>query len=651
MRLQFTASKCKPLIFTMTPFYLTLLLLLLSPAALAATQCSEGQEKCSGYAAFDDSTEGRVQPEGLFSNEESEVTEAQLKLVDGKVPGWLAGTMYKVGVGAYSVGERKVNNVVDALSKVYKWTFTPGNEPSFSAKFLKTGIFNRSVETGELVPHKIVGDMDPPVSTFEKAKMTVWDSRRDNNNITPWKLKGRDGITVCGEAPLYFDVHPDTLDHMDKYTLVSQPWFVKEFMSASHFTRHPSTGDSYNYIYVTGLDKGMVSGVEPHFQMVRFTTDITGKAATEVVGTIPSPLDDMRIIHSMGVTEDYVILPRLSLRVKLESPFHVCTNIVFDKEAPTQIHVMSLKDGTYRTFMFDPFISVHIINSFQRKNEKGEVEIVVDYPTPTSMKAFDDTHCYYEILNKDYILDDNFVYRKEFQPLTDITIRRFVMNMETGESEVRDHPQMWSPRVLHVDFPYINDKHRGKPFCIVYLHTIQWDNKNAMGLLKLNLCRQESSNWDDLNLFPVEPVFVGRPGGRKEDDGVLMAPVFNAITQDSELYIWDAESMKVIARLSSPIRIPWTNHGMWVDADMCSRRSHWVGGWETSRGSEIGVVSWVTQYKDDVVIRCPDRGGMDNGGTPGAECKDFSKRPATQSQLLSFDLPWKQINNQSELVI
>ncbi|KAL5265452.1 hypothetical protein ACHWQZ_G006235 [Mnemiopsis leidyi] len=546
--------------------HITVLLLLLPPSL---TTVSEGfkSETCKAGACmadFDTSTEGRLQPIGLFKDVTEEVDFSEIQVVEGKVPDWLSGSMYKVGVGAFNVGSRRVNNVIDALSKVYRWSFKPGKAPSFSTKFLKTGIYNRSIDDGELVPHKVVGDILPPVSTFEKVKMALWDSARDNNNITPWKLKGRDGITVTGESPLLFDVEKVNLDFLEKYKFFNKGSFVKEFMSASHYARHPTTGDSYNYVYMTGLDKGLLTGVEPGYEMIRVTQDESGKAVGEVVGFIKSSMSDIRIIHSLGVTENYVILPRLSLRADLNSTFHVCSNIVFDDKAPTYMHVMSIKDGSYKTFEFPSFISVHIVNSFERTNEKGETEVVLDYPTLTTMEGFNHERCYYEILNIEYMLSDQFSYRKDFKPLTDVTIRRFVMNMATGKGEVLDHPKLWKPQILHVDFPFVNDNFRGKPFCIVYFHTIQWDNRNAMGILKLDLCKQTSANWDDFNLFPVEPVFVPRPGAVEEDDGVLMSPVYDARTETSELYIWNAKDMKVIARLSSPVLVPWTNHGMWL---------------------------------------------------------------------------------------
>ena len=49
-------------------------------------------------AEFDTSTEGRLQPLGLFKDVNEEVDFSEIEVVGGKVPEWLSGSMYKVGV-------------------------------------------------------------------------------------------------------------------------------------------------------------------------------------------------------------------------------------------------------------------------------------------------------------------------------------------------------------------------------------------------------------------------------------------------------------------------------------------------------------------------------------------------------------------------
>ena len=52
-------------------------------------------------------------------------------------------------------------------------------------------------------------------------------------------------------------------------------------------------------------------------------------------------------------------------------------------------------------------------------------------------------------------------------------------------------------------------------------------------------------------------------GATLEDDGVIISPVFDSVTNSSSLYIWSATDLSVLAKLTSPVRVPFTLHGMW----------------------------------------------------------------------------------------
>ena len=51
------------------------------------------------------------------------------------------------------------------------------------------------------------------------------------------------------ESPLYIDVNQNTLEFREEFRVVPDDigMFEKELLSASHFARHPSSGDSINY--------------------------------------------------------------------------------------------------------------------------------------------------------------------------------------------------------------------------------------------------------------------------------------------------------------------------------------------------------------------------------------------------------------------
>jgi carotenoid cleavage dioxygenase-like enzyme len=73
--------------------------------------------------------------------------------------------------------------------------------------------------------------------------------------------------------------------------------------------------------------------------------------------------------------------------------------------------------------------------------------------------------------------------------------------------------------------------------------------------------------WQLPGHFPGEPIFVGRPGARREDDGVLLVVVLAAPERRSYLLVLDAGSMEEVARAEVPHDIKFGFHGNLVAPD------------------------------------------------------------------------------------
>ncbi|MCP4840110.1 MAG: carotenoid oxygenase family protein, partial [Halieaceae bacterium] len=63
-----------------------------------------------------------------------------------------------------------------------------------------------------------------------------------------------------------------------------------------------------------------------------------------------------------------------------------------------------------------------------------------------------------------------------------------------------------------------------------------------------------------------EAVFVPDPSGSGEDDGWLLAYVYDQSTDCSEVLILDASTLSEAARVLLPARVPMGFHGSWVPA-------------------------------------------------------------------------------------
>ena len=518
------------------------------------------------YASFSNDAKEWIPPNVLFDSNLNEVLEIELEVLSGELPHWLDGSLYRVGPGLYELGGRKVNTMVDALSKIHKWSFKKESPPVFTAALLKSGIYNRTMSSKSLVPMPHLGQVEPPLTNFEILKVMLYDDKPDNNNIAPWHL-GSSGITITTESPLYIDIDFKTLDFIKKHTTKSDDtgMFEQEFLSASHFCRHPSSGDSINYKVVMPFDKGLISGSEgPAYHIYRYLEDDNKQIVAKLIGKVPIEKGDIRVVHTLGATENYVVLPRFSLYVELNHPVDISQNIKIIPLKPTMFDVVSLTDGSRKSFTFEAYEAQHIFNSYERYNDRNELEIIVDYPTIEDIKNVPDKNIF-ELLNINNLRNPDFSYKENWEPYTKFKIRRFILNMETGKGSIYEYPQMWFPKNLEVEFPYINDAYRGLPYCYVYLQTWNHDANNAMGLLKVDMCSEKSIGWEEKNKFPVEPVYAGRPGASEEDDGIILSPVLDSTNNSTSLYIWNAKDLKVLAIISTPITVPFTLHGIWIN--------------------------------------------------------------------------------------
>lgn len=87
-------------------------------------------------------------------------------------------------------------------------------------------------------------------------------------------------------------------------------------------------------------------------------------------------------------------------------------------------------------------------------------------------------------------------------------------------------------------------------------------------LVKLSLKDRETKRWPrsyvGVDVMVGEPIFVHRPGGHEEDDGVVLSIVFDLDERRSFLLVLDAIEFVEVARAMIPGHIPAQLHGMFV---------------------------------------------------------------------------------------
>jgi carotenoid cleavage dioxygenase-like enzyme len=86
----------------------------------------------------------------------------------------------------------------------------------------------------------------------------------------------------------------------------------------------------------------------------------------------------------------------------------------------------------------------------------------------------------------------------------------------------------------------------------------------ASAIVKIDIETKGSTSFSDGTHIFGEPLFVSRPGGDGEDDGVLLTVGSSQDSESSALAVIDARTMELVARASVSSSIPLGFHGSFV---------------------------------------------------------------------------------------
>ena len=122
---------------------------------------------------------------------------------------------------------------------------------------------------------------------------------------------------------------------------------------------------------------------------------------------------------------------------------------------------------------------------------------------------------------------------------------------------------------VSVEFPRIDDAVAGRPHRYGYCTSIDMIRPDRRtGLVKYDL-RPAMPRWPSTRVehrSAGEPVFVRAADGHGEDEGWVLATVYDATRDASDLVILDATSFAgpPVATVHLPARVPFGFHGSWL---------------------------------------------------------------------------------------
>ncbi|GKZ64695.1 hypothetical protein AnigIFM50267_005766 [Aspergillus niger] len=510
--------------------------------------------------------------------------------VEGQIPAYAAGVLYRTGPGRYKVdtvnGETfHVSHWFDGFSETHRFQLLAPSDthPSvrvlYNSRFSTDALIENIRQTGEMHKFSFGQKRDPCKVVYQKVQTEYEPDETPNpstanigvtlsinmpglsdtsNNNHRWDTSS--GIrTLHAKTDLnaFKQLNPETLEPISLASQQNLHPDLKGSETAAHARSDPKTGDIFNY----NLDLGPESTYR-----VFGTSASTGE--TTILATFPAT---PAYLHSLLITEDYVVVCVWNAHISTADPDSGPKSFLdsikpFDPSLPATWYVVDRtgEKGLVATYTSRPFFCFHTINAWQETNQDGDTDIVAELVT------FDTADFMHKLYYENLLSDSPHP-----KPRTDATcssVSRFRLPAVTSSPNPESqelpeallesaHCKSLSPELPTMHSAYVTRKHR-------YMYAVADTGKSTLfdSIIKFDNESGETKVWCHHAQSPGEPIFVANPDGVEEDDGVLLSVVLDGMTGKSYLLCLDAKSLVELgrARVAGPVAFGF--HGQHVPA-------------------------------------------------------------------------------------
>src|SRR5215212_7085114 len=427
-----------------------------------------------------------------FTDLDEEVALDSVEL-SGELPEWLRGSLVRVTPAKFDTGAEQISHWFDGMAMLHRFGIADGRV-SYANRFLRSESYERA-QRGERIGQGFA--TDPCRAIFKRVQSMFSPDLYDNANVNLMRLGER--YVAMTETPLPVEFDAATLDTLKRarkapgQITTAHPHHDGERDEAVNYAAQLGARSTYR-IYATDADDRQ-----------------------RVIAKLP--VREPAYMHSFSMTERHIVLSEYPLvvnpmRLALGSKSFI-ESYRWQPERGTRFRVVDRHSGEERfTATGDPFFSFHHVNAW----DDGD-DVVVD------LIAYEDAS----------VIDALYIDRlrgggAEQRPSQ---LRRYRLKPDgSADGEVLlDHP-IELPRI---DYARVN----ARPYRVMYAAGAR-DGDWANELVKFDVVDRTLETWHEPGCYPGEPVFVGRPGREREDDGVVLSVVFDSSADRSFLLVLDA---------------------------------------------------------------------------------------------------------------
>ncbi|WP_137389608.1 carotenoid oxygenase family protein [Rhodoligotrophos defluvii] len=459
-----------------------------------------------------------------FTTLEREVDRLPLE-VAGALPPWLTGSLLRTGPAKFEVGSDAYAHWFDGLAMLHAFDFS-GGAVHYTNRFLHSKSYREAARKGRISRGEFMTD---PCRTIFGRVMAIFDRKpTDNANVNVMQLANQ--IVAMTETPMPICFDPLTLETRGRLDFSPS---IKGQIS----TAHPHNDGERSYSYIIEIGRRSV---------YRVFADESG--TQRILAELP--VDQPSYMHSFGMSERYLVLTEFPLRVNplrlafSGKPF--ITNYRWRPSLGTQFTVIDKASGAVvARARAAPCFSFHHVNAYEANGA-----LLID------LLAYPDAQII-EDLRLDRLRSGAAV-----NATSTLTRFRIPLRSTRAEAVEIEHEPLCDTRI---ELPRIDYSRRaGKPHRCVWGVAQSATERFLDTITKIELSAAEPATvkrWARPGAFPGEAVFVARPFGMEEDDGVLLSVVLDVDARTSFLLVLNAATLDELARAWVPHHIPFGFHG------------------------------------------------------------------------------------------
>lgn len=486
--------------------------------------------------------------------------------VSGTLPPYISGLFVQPGPGRFSMGDRSMNHALDGFSKVNRLVFDAArNSIRFSAQFLASSFYNKSVSLGTIAHGLLMSETTPP---RQGPGMLNVFTANDNNYIKARKIGDAEIIasdtTVVTVMDRNFSIFRENLAP-SKASAIHSHWeddiepagLICMMAAFAHGYEDPTTGE---FLTVMSCINPM-PGPLPQYHVI-FKIDPAAPRKRHLVASLEIPGGRRSsYMHSFAVTESYIVLVAGPLFMNTQEVLlghaMACGVLAFGEE-DALFQVVDRKSGALLRELWAPgFLPGHVVNSFE---DAGDIVIDVTYSTVQS-------HGFFERFKLENL--KNRAYR-------DVAARGTLMRYRlTPDGHVESSFLLPSEPACDIDLVKIHPARSGHSYCVfwgVQFGSSPKEGFESFALVKRNICTGEKVTVEVPGHFPSEHEFVplDPDGAGNEDEGVLIGLVYDSIKASSYVQVLDARTLLRVADAPLGLRVPFPVHSSFFPAQAAS---------------------------------------------------------------------------------